>query len=536
MLKTFPIDFIRQVFEQTLFEEHIKDINLFGGKDQVSILSFYEQLKSQEEVDRFIETYSDLAKQQNRTGLILNGVLVAPENPSITNLYSSLIIPMSFTLSFRCKLQNRDQAIVTINNLIEKLKGKKVDIGELKNSQNEYSLFKVGTIGQNYGIPTLKNGDYIGTILSANGAKNIIENYISKGIVVDLLSLDYLYCKYGNRLRTLKVTSTKGNDIVEVNLSNFTLVGNDYIVGDVLIPNDTILEEVYPDVSALFTFTGDETISIVKTDGSIYNVEEYEYEDETYKKLTLRFYFEGGIESICAGFDGLFDVEEPSVFELDTDYDLINDDGTYQDIVFPQDNISFDKYKISFSFDAIRCDEPRNLNGDEYCELSFGGSATLVSNGVQLGNDLLKISVSKYGIKAQTPIVFTNAPIYYLEPLEMPSGNNANTQVNQLLSNKFVANTHIDAIALTLQYTFIADFSINLLEQWFKYARYGTQGITSTDISPNMIYIVKEYWCSWGEYEVNTVNTKIIDSIDIENTESDTLTLSLTMQIQGEND
>ena len=53
MLKIFPIDFIRQAFEQKLLIEHNNNQELFGGKDQVNIFSFYEQLKSQDEVDRF---------------------------------------------------------------------------------------------------------------------------------------------------------------------------------------------------------------------------------------------------------------------------------------------------------------------------------------------------------------------------------------------------------------------------------------------------------------------------------------------------
>ena len=84
MLRTFPIDFIRQTFEQKLLQEHNKDLTLYGGKNQVNIFSFYEQLKTQEEVDRFVKNFRDLSEQQNKTGLILNGVLVSPENPSIT--------------------------------------------------------------------------------------------------------------------------------------------------------------------------------------------------------------------------------------------------------------------------------------------------------------------------------------------------------------------------------------------------------------------------------------------------------------------
>lgn len=431
MLKTFPIDFIRQTLEQKLLYEHLKDTNFFGGKNQVNILSFYEQLKSQDEVDRFVETYRDLANQQNRSGLILNGVVVAPENPSITNLYSSLIIPMSFTCSLRCMLENRDQAIITINNLIEKLKGRKVDIAQLNcvdNNGKPYSTpFMVGTIGQGDGTPTLKDGDYIGSASTTSDVNTILTNLGTLGVSIDSSKDYWLYCTKDNKLQVVYVDHTNGISFIE-------------------------------------------------------------------------------------------------------------DDGTHQEIIFPPKHTSFEKYKVSFSFDAIRCDEPRNLNGKEYCELSFGGSATLVSEGVKLGNDLLKISITKYGIKAETPIVFSNADTYWLEPLEMPSGNNANQQINQLVSNNFLSNSHTDAIALTLQYTFIADFEIPLLKQLFKYARYGTRGLTKNDISPNMIYNLNELWCSWGELEIEPIKVKIAENIDIENTEADTLTISLTMQIQGEND
>ena len=184
MLKIFPIDFIRQAFEQKLLKEHNNNQELFGGKDQVNIFSFYEQLKSQDEVDRFVDNYRDLADQQNRSGLILNGVIVAPENPTITNLYSSLIIPMSFTCSMRCLIGNRDQAIWTINNLINKLKGRKVDIAQLNCVDAEgkkYSVpFMVETIGNNDNEPILKNGDYIGTLTNANAANNRITEYTQK--------------------------------------------------------------------------------------------------------------------------------------------------------------------------------------------------------------------------------------------------------------------------------------------------------------------------------------------------------------------
>ena len=83
---------------------------------------------------------------------------------------------------------------------------------------------------------------------------------------------------------------------------------------------------------------------------------------------------------------------------------------------------------------------------------------------------------------------------------------------------------------------FIVDFNNEFLEQLFYYARYGTQGLTVNKISPNIIYKINEIWCSWGEYVNQEINAKIVENIDIENTESDTLTISVTFQLQGENE
>ena len=437
MLKCFPLDFIRPAFEQKLFEEHQKNVHYFGGKDQINIFSFYEQLKGQDEVDRFVETYRDLTEQQNRTGLIGNGILVSPENPSITNLYSSLIIPMTYTCSIRCTLADRDQMIITINNLIDKLKGRKVDIAQLKcddeNGKDFYVPFMVGTIGQSDNAPTLKNGDYLGDIATGVNVNTfvttVISNLTSKGVTVQPdYPNQWYYASYGGKI------------------------------------------------------------------------------------CVIRFYPSQAVWYIAS------------------------DDGTTPEILFPPTHDSFEKFKMSFSFDAIRCDEPRTLNAEEYCELSFSGSATLVSNGVQLGNDLLKINVSKDSVDAESSITFASNS-NYLEPLELPSGSNANTQINQLVSNKFLSGTHTDALAIALQYTFILDRDIPLLDIWFKYARYGTWTIDGNDlsvkVSPNMIYKVYEHWCSWGKYDAFAYKGKIVENIDIENTESDTLTISVSFQIQG---
>lgn len=431
--KAFPIDFVRQVLEQTLFEEHCKNPKkYFGGESQVNIFSFYEQLDKDEEVDRYVEIYRDLVDQQNRTGLIMNGTIIAPENPTITNIHQSLIIPMSFTCSFRVKLENRDSAISTINNLIKKLKGRKQDIAMFENGK----LLKVGTIANAVdGIPTTSAGDFIGKKASA------------------------------------------------------------------LTINESIEQNIKPDL-----YTKD---IYFQESSSIY----YYMEDVANNKMLV-------------------------IKKISGSWQAITDEKEYPDIVFPQANQSFEKFKLSMSFDSIRCDEPHNLNADEYCVITFGGSATLVSANVLLGNELTKLAISKYMIVADTNISLGDNKCW-LEPLELPSGANADTQVNKLLANKFVTNTHTDSLTLSIQYTFILDKNISLLNQLFRYARYGKQGTEANSyadgITPNMIYKVREIWSAWGEVTVEEYNAKIISSVDIENTESDTLTITVPLQVQGEN-
>lgn len=430
-MKAFPIDFVRQVIEQTLLEQHKLNQDLYyGGKDQVNLFSFYEQLQKDSEVDRYVEIYRDLTEQQNRTGLIMNGTIIAPENPTITNLYNCLIIPMTFTCSFRVRLEDRDNAINTINNLIKELKGRKRDIAELDTGE----LFMVGTIGESsVGTPSLEDGDYI-------GGEYFSTDDINEEIYVAINSL--------------------------ANYVNVDLSQDRYFYGSV-----------------------DDKIQVIK----------YSEEDDEFYTININ-----------------------SPIEL------------------PPEHTSFTKYKLSLSFDSIRCDEPRNLNANEYCVISFGGSATLVNNGVALGNDLIRLGIKKDKIIAKTNINIGDTAYNWLEPLELPSGNNADTQINQLLSNKFITNTHTNGLGLTLQYTFICDFSNTFLRYLFKYARYGTQAdgtnlAYSLGFTPNMIFNVREMWCSWGVLECEDFNAKIVESIDIENTESDTLTISLPLQIQGAN-
>lgn len=436
MSKAFFIDYVRQLIIQTLEQEHIKNPNLVGGDNQVNLFSFYEQLVNQDEVDRYVEMYRQLTDQQNRIGLIANGIIASPENPTITNLNKSTIVPLSFTCAFRLTLEDRDLMLETIDNLISIHKGRKVDIAQFDNGK----LFMVGTMGNNVeGVPLVRIGDFIGT-------KQAIDNQTVNQFV-------------SSRLTTLNSQPYNFN-ISELLLSTRTR----------------------------YVYFGENNLLKV----AIYNNATQEWEEKV-------------------------------------------DDNSYDDVLFPPQHTSFTKYKVSISFDAMRVNEPRTLNGKEFIEISFGGNATIVNNGVKLGNDLTKLSIQKNKLITKDGAVNLNNVVHWLEPLEMPSGNNADTQLNRLMSNNFVTNTHTDSITISNRYTFICDDEL-LVEQWYNYARYGEQsnGLQTT-ITPNIIYKINEYYISWGAIKKKEYLAKIVESIDIDNNENDVLTISVPFQVQGEN-
>lgn len=433
-MRAFPIDFIRQAIEQTLLEEHIINPKYVGGKDQVALTSFYEQLQNQQQVDRFLEVYRDLTDQQNRLGLIANGVLVSSENPTITNVRQGLVIPMNWTCSFRCTLANRDSMVDTINNLIERLKGRKIDIAEI-NETGE--LFKVETIGQRNGLysgkPTSSIWCYLVNPVSGDLEDNVVDTWVR------------------NTLTYFPLRSYPTNTPVVFYASDIN--------------------------SHLATIVLDETTN---------------------------------------------------------QYKVVENDNTEPNVIFAPKG-QFTKYKMSMSFDAIRCETPITLNSEEYIEISFGGSATLVSEKIKLGNDLVRVSAQKKKIIANPDITFNNATIYELDPLELPHESAINSTINHIASNGFIPNTHADTLTPSIQYTFLIDEEVDLLKQLFEYSRYGNVNATANGISPNMIFEINEYWCAWGISNKYTFPAKIVSSIPVENTESDVMTIATTFEIQGEN-
>lgn len=428
--KTFALDFARAIIDYKLSLNDNVDYFSNDNHNGIANYSFFEHLKSNEAVNRYVKTFEDLTKQQNRTSLAGFGILSTNESPTITNLYDAFISPFEFNYVIRCLLKDRDKMLGTLYHLIDELKGRKVDVAQLDTGV----LFPVGTI-----TDVIHNGDFIGNV--------------SNTTISTLLT--YLY--------SLGIPENEWEE-------------NDYLYAE---KNGKLARYEY--------------------------INELWVENETY--------FIGNLE-----------------------------------------HNSFNKFKVSLSLNDISINQPFTLNALEYITFEMGGSATLVNDGVRLGNDLVRVYIKKHKVVISEN---SNNDIYFddlaqtegygqneyteLEPLEIPSNANANTIANQLRSNFFIPNSHTDSVGHSIQYSFVCDMGNDLLRHWFNYARYhecnlGADNIIQYEsITPNIIYKVKEQWSSWGVVEFHEVLGKLNEDVDIENTEADITTLNLSFQLQGVN-
>ena len=440
---TFAIDYVRQIIAQTMQQNCIDSgEHLIGNENDVSLVSFYEHLRTNEEVNRFVETIRDLTEQENRLHLILNGVIASPTNANIVNINQKTIIPFEFSVAYRCTLEDRDIALESLNEMVSALKGRKRDIAVFDNGK----VFMVGTIANNsVNAPALRNGDFIGAYFdnNLNSSINVRRGALaSMGLVVPTASEgDYYYYE--------------SNDSHKL-----------YVVVCKKVVDDNNVESL------------------------VWTKVEDNYQD-------------------------------------------------YPHIIFPPEHNSFVRKQVSLSFETNNVSEPRTIDAQDYVDISFGGSATVADYGVRLGNQLTKVGVKRKTLKLPSgDINFSGDNYSWLEPLELPSGGNLNTIPNQLMSNKFLVNSHTDALTPTIQYTFIVD-NEPLIKGWFNMGRYGEsaniESYASVGITPNMIYQVVDLWSSWGNIEWKGYLAKLVGDIDIENTEGDVLTLTISMQVQGAN-
>lgn len=202
MLKTFPIDFVRELIVSKLAKNRNR-AKYFDDED-IKLVSFFEHLASDDEVNRYVETFKELCAEQNREHYIGLGTISITDTPDITNIKDSFISPFSWGTTIRCTLENRDKMIATLYDLYGELKGRTFDIAQLDSGK----LVVVGCVGSKLVLnsPAIMPNDFIGTIeidLSHTfdyQVKQRIDELTGKGLSLLLANNDKFYVELDGKL------------------------------------------------------------------------------------------------------------------------------------------------------------------------------------------------------------------------------------------------------------------------------------------------------------------------------------------------
>lgn len=401
MIKTFEIEFVNKALEKALNDNDYK------------VVSFYEPLNELKDVAFYQALYQDIIEELNETKFKAIGVVATTKSPTITSIKKSFISPFEFGVNLRTKALYRDEVVQKVYEVIDQLKGRKIELVQLIKDEQLVNIVPVGVLLQE--SEELKNGDFIGTF-------------------------EYYY-----------------------NLQNYL----DYDVWT--NPQFEIIENVW------------------------------------YKLYAL---IEGKLYSFEVKFIELVDFEMRNL-----------------ELVGEHDKCEF--YKLDLSFDSIRIDNPNTLNKDDFCVIMLGGSATLCSANVMLGNDLVQVGIKKY---KENGVVLENQEYEFIEPLDMPNDYKTDIFSYGLLNNGFKGSEHIQGYSSDISYSFIIDKESAFIYDTYRQTRY----LTST--TPNTIYEIMEVWSSFGNIEKNIFIAKMTNGVKVDKGDNDVLSLSIPFSIVGENE
>lgn len=409
--KIYEIDIVRAIFEKYLDNENVK------------IASFYEPINNGVDVNRYTSLYTDIINEANREDLKGAGILSIEGNPQITNLHRNYICPFEWSLNISTKLKYRDEVTELVNDLIEKLKGTKVDVALL----DDEIPFVVGTIGKSiyFTIQTraIEQNSYIGDF---------------NGVTVDSSSI---------KKRKDKIIA---DSILTPNTKQYTLLNDDIVGGSLFyLGNNGKLE--------CWKCVDEDNNIFAKVEGSVPN------------------------------------------------------------------HTSFKKLKCSFGFNVKSTDEPYTMNGEDKIYIKLSGMATIVDERVMLGNDLVSVNL----LKENDNILDANT----LEPIGFPSNISLDGINYQIRNNIFKTNSHKVSIGVVIQYEFILDMEKPILKQLFQFTRYGLID-KNNSTTPNTRYYVFEIISSWGNVMCNCLVGNIKEC-SIENSESDVMSISVPIELQG---
>lgn len=115
-MEIYDIDIVRAIWK-----------SIFDDED-IFIASFYENLESNEVLDRYEKKIYDLVYDQNKAQYKARGVVYQIGEADIVNIKSRYMCPFTYGLRLDVSMEDRDYVNAKVINAIENIKGRKFDV------------------------------------------------------------------------------------------------------------------------------------------------------------------------------------------------------------------------------------------------------------------------------------------------------------------------------------------------------------------------------------------------------------------------
>jgi hypothetical protein len=456
MATLYDIDLLR-----ALLVNRINDESVF-------LASFYEQIKGEEAIARYVDELKELIALQNQEKSKSNykalGIVSQSGNANIVNIKQNYILPFDFQVRFDIELTDRDYVLDKIKDMILSTKGRKYDLA-LEDDGGVLVFGEPNTFNDLNSLPIAFNNAYFvysggdptsGTNYRTQLKNNLLLNNNTK-------NLDFTtYYIYNNQFYK---TIYKHTDFTTI-VSNFTAWNN-----------TTEKETVNIDTSTELSITLSNFLnSPTRTHRGVIRINIVEPSPQT-------VYY---------------------AISLGTETNIITNLG-----VVPQ------FYKLSLSFNTIQSQEPYITNGLDRVFLFFGGSVTIADGNVGMGNDIVRFTIQE-GKDTGT--------IYVVEPTEIPSSLAVTDDSFQTWNTGYRTTDRNMTIDNKINYAFVYDRNNTLYNYLYQYARFGG-GITN----PNTIYTIREYRYAFGVLNIDKFYAKL-GEVQFSNTNGDVMTLSVAFK------
>jgi len=451
---------------RAVFVDKLNDSTIF-------LASFYEQLQDDQQISRYVETIKELLALQNREQDVSNykamGVISQSGNAEIINIKSSYISPLEYQARFDIQLNDRDYVLDKLKTLIDDLRGRKFELA-LRSTGQVVVFQEPSGYNDLHTLPIITSKMYIPyTGTDPATAANFFAHLKTRVALTQLkANIDQIiYFTFGGTFYSTIYKYTQFTT-TSSNITAYNATTEQVTASINTISNTSTLNAILGGFVTNATRTHRGVIRVLAIDTGIYH----------YYSITL------GTETRTTPID-------------------LGDTPTL--------------YKLSLSFDGIQSQEPYINNGVDRVFLFFGGSATIVESKVALGNDIVKNTIQA-GKDTGT--------IYDVEPTEIPASLSVSDDTFQTYAGGYRSIDRNMAIGNKMAYSFVYDSSIALFNDLYRYARFGANSATYTQLT----LTVKEYRYSFGVATIDTFYAKLGD-VATSNTNGDVMTLTINLKL-----